>query len=662
MPSRRPLLSPKSPLALSVACAVLLAGVVSLAGAEAPDDPPERSGGAGSDPTLATRDLSGLSIKCPRVRAVHSADPTQAGATAYLCFVDPWLGYARGRELFLREFAAADGVFGESGRPAGPVLDDGVTRQAMRDHVSACGTCHNTPWRDAGAGITIAKNGGTGRNTPHLFGAGLVEMLGWQLRLDLLALGDRNRNGFIDVREAKGVRAVVYNLPPGTPGRQAVDFGRFDDSNGDGKPDLNPTAQPIYVDKDGKRIPWARSLRVAGVAGYTFEIQVFGHGQRARLPVSSTLRGFAAQAFDTHAGLQAHDPTLAEEPRGDGLARVSLAGAPQFVNAIPRDRGNVLGKGGVSLDDPDRDGYVEELTEGDLDLAEWYQLNHPRPARAAVTPAAARGERLFAKSGCASCHTPDWRLPAANPRAADYTRRSLGDRRFFDLEVAPDATGELRGNLRLLANRKAGRWQRRLGAVPIQGLYSDFLQHEMGPRFAQVQYDGSTITKFRTTPLWGVGSTAPYGHDGASLSLDAVIRRHGGDAAASRHAYLALAATGREEVQSFLRSLVLYSVEDLPTDIDGDGKVAPHFRVAGMNTGRECLNPEWLFRTPCRIEGPVVAPDGRHITSRAVTNLRAAYGGDLPCLRDRDRDGFPDILGFSPTAARPTSPDTAAMR
>ena len=153
---------------------------------------------------------------------VHSRDPARAGTSAYFLSVDPWVGYARGRELFLREFAAGDGVFGESGRAAGPVLDDGVTRQASRDHVSACGLCHNVPWRDAGAGATIAKNGGTGRNTPHLFGAGLVEMLGWQLRLDLLARGGPEPRRLRRRGESRGVRAVVYNLPAGRSGQLFV--------------------------------------------------------------------------------------------------------------------------------------------------------------------------------------------------------------------------------------------------------------------------------------------------------------------------------------------------------------------------------------------------------------------------------------------------------
>jgi Di-haem oxidoreductase, putative peroxidase len=261
------------------------------------------------------------------------------------------------------------------------------------------------------------------------------------------------------------------------------------------------------------------------------------------------------------------------------------------------------------------------------------------------------GERLFQRLGCVSCHTPDWHLPAARPAAADYTQRSLGDRRLFDLVVAPGADGELRGRLRLLADRRGRRRLPRRGAVTIRGIYSDFRHHDLGAAFAQVQFDGSTIRWFRTTPLWGVGSTAPYGHDGASLTLEAVIRRHGGEASRAVGAYRRLSAHDRDDVLAFLNSLVLFSTEDLPTDIDHDGRIAEHFRVAGMDTGRERFNPEWLFNTPGRIEGPLLAPDGGRIVSQALTNLRAAYGSDLPWTRDGDGDGFPDILGGTPISA-----------
>ncbi|NJO12316.1 MAG: hypothetical protein HC872_01280 [Gammaproteobacteria bacterium] len=43
-----------------------------------------------------------------------------------------------------------------------------------------------------------------------------------------------------------------------------------------------------------------------------------------------------------------------------------------------------------------------------------------------------------------------------------------------------------------------------------------------------------------TEPLWGVGSTGPYGHDGRSINLREVILRHGGEAMASRNAFARL--------------------------------------------------------------------------------------------------------------------------
>ena len=185
------------------------------------------------------------------------------------------------------------------------------------------------------------------------------------------------------------------------------------------------------------------------------------------------------------------------------------------------------------------------------------------------------------------------------------------------------------------------------GPRVFSGIYSDFRRHEIGPDFVEMQYDGSRTRFFRTSPLWGVASTAPYGHDGASLSLDEVIRRHGGEALASREHYEKLSESERDDLLHFLGGLVLYSTETLGCDIDGDGKVSEHHIVAGQDTGREVFNPEWLFRHPGKIEGPIEAPDGGTIISRALVNLEEAYGLRLPGLRDQDHNGFPDILGMS---------------
>jgi len=49
-------------------------------------------------------DVSGRSVKNPRVRAVHSDDENDAGSSAYFIKRDPYLAYQLGRNLNLREF------------------------------------------------------------------------------------------------------------------------------------------------------------------------------------------------------------------------------------------------------------------------------------------------------------------------------------------------------------------------------------------------------------------------------------------------------------------------------------------------------------------------------------------------------------------------------
>ena len=635
------------PVPTTIGIATAAAMVLCTPGA--PAQLTERPGHSLDNPIDTPHDLSGLSIKNPRVRVVHTTDPRKTGGSLYLQQVDLWLGYQRGRNLTQREFRARDGVFGDAGRLDGILLSDGATHMMSRSHVNSCAVCHNTPYRDGGAGVTIAKNAGTGRDTPHLFGAGLIEMIGMQIRLDALAVADDDLNGWISPAEARGKRCVLSS------GTRDIDYGPFEDLDGDGRPDLNDVFHPIYVDEDGRRIATARDLRSTGVAGYTLEVQVFGFGHKFvphRPPVATTVRAFAAQAYDIHSGLQAYDPTILEDPDGDGFSKVSNAGALQCVTAAGRDRGAVMTAAGISLDDPDRDTYCHELSEGDLDLVEWYLLNHPAPGRGRITPAAARGEVLFGEIGCTSCHVPDWHLRAADRRAEDYTRRYDGDRRFFELRAAyNDETGRLEGRLISLADLVDGLVIPRRGPCTVLGVYSDFKYHDLGAAFHEVQFDGTVVTRTRTTPLWGVGTTGPWGHDGASLELDDVIRRHGGEALEARHAYNALGADDRDAIVAFLRSLVLYQTDTLPCDVDGDGEISERFVVAGMDTGRERLNPEWLFRSPGRIEGPTRNVDGRSIVSRALVNVAEAYGLELPYLKDTDLDGFPDVNDPAPDRA-----------
>jgi hypothetical protein len=146
-----------------------------------------------------------------------------------------------------------------------------------------------------------------------------------------------------------------------------------------------------------------------------------------------------------------------------------------------------------------------------------------------------------------------------------------------------------------------------------------------------------------------VGSSAPYFHDGASLSLEDALERHGGEAAEVRARWRALPEQEQEALLAFLRSLVLYPVTGLPADVDGDGRIAPEWELKGRPThGPERFDPELLAQVPCELEGPTRGYGGESIVSRACLNVPALYRMDLPARRDGDRDGFPDMRDDCP--------------
>jgi hypothetical protein len=99
-------------------------------------------------------------------------------------------------------------------------------------------------------------------------------------------------------------------------------------------------------------------------------------------------------------------------------------------------------------------------------------------------------------------------------------------------------------------------------------VFTDLKRHDLGPAFHERDFDGTRITKHVTEPLWGVGTTAPYGHDGRSVTLDAVIRRHGGEAAAVTSRYVALGADEQEKIIDFLQTLVLFPPDDTASNLN----------------------------------------------------------------------------------------------
>ena len=612
-------------------------------------------------------DPNGVAAPNRFIHLVHSDDVVLLGTTGHLRARDPFLLYQLGRQLVHRQFRLKDGIYGRSGDLSVPLYSSSVrgetatARRFARDHTGSCNSCHSVPAREPGAGQTISSTGPLGRNTPHFFGAGLVEMISEQIRRETLRAYDANGNGRIDRAEVR--TSCPVKIVPG-PGATPIDFGDLAPGP-DGVPQLNELFRIWYYDSAGVIVDDAVGLNDERVDSFNFAPQAFGWGrgrrQRPRGEATSegaeasTLRAIFTLAADVHMGLQAHDPTQRSREPGSGngsggLAAISLNGAQQYDFATATDLGKRLTAGGMSLDDPDGDGKFSELTEGDVDAAEFYLLNSPAPAIRS-SPDTEAGRAVFLRVGCAQCHVENWVIPGKGEERS-------GDRRFFDFatssELREDGQTRVVGTLTWLTERGASGEYRPAGReFTVQRVYSDFRHWDIGPAFHERRFDGTLQKTHRTAPLWGVGSTAPYGHAGQFLTLNEVISSHAGAAAVSAAAYRDLIGRERKLLLQYLESLVLYATSEIPADLDGDGVRSRYFRVADQNVGLERFDPRFLFATPPRYRrlGWTRTPMGDEVPLYVITNVEETYGERMRFRRDTKGDGFPDVLTGSDSVA-----------
>ena len=217
------------------------------------------------------------------------------------------------------------------------------------------------------------------------------------------------------------------------------------------------------------------------------------------------------------------------------------------------------GKRWTGTDDFDGDGVPDELSPGDISALVAFQATLPAPGRMvpddpAWRDAAAQGEKLFAAMGCAACHKPY--LPLNSLTFAD---------------PAPyDTAGTLRpGEVAKPISYDLGMldWAKTLprndkGQILVP-LFGDLKRHHISD--AEVSRLGNELLAqrfverdvFITAELWGVGSTAPYGHRNDITTLDGVIRAHGGEGREARQNYIDASDADRSALIAFLKTLVI---------------------------------------------------------------------------------------------------------
>jgi len=413
-----------------------------------------------------------------------------------------------GRVLFSARFSVEDGV----GRPmATQAIIPTKRKRPPRNEFSrtagldanACASCHNAPVVGGAGDFTANVFVSEGfqhsdfdttdpqfsneRNTNHLMGAGLVELLAREMSRDLLQVRSK---ALIEASE----QDTVLKTPLITKG---VNFGS------------------LTVHPDGR-------VDTADIDGVDHDLIIRPFSQKG---VMTSLRQFTINALNHHHGMQASERF-----------------GPRWTNSA----------------DFDEDGIEREITPGDVSaLVAWQATLAPpiqtQPEDQRWATAAQQGQRQAQDIGCLACHRQY--LP-------------LNSLSFSD-PGPMDAAGTLRSgevadtsyNMALLD------WAGTLtkdknGAFKIP-LFGDLKRHVIADQ--RISALGNELLSqrfvernvFMTTELWGIASTAPYGHRGDMTTLREVIEAHGGDARESRDAWVGLRAADQNNVIAWLKTLVI---------------------------------------------------------------------------------------------------------
>ncbi len=453
-----------------------------------------------------------------QVGAGHG-DVNTVGSAVYLIKRDPARSIRRGRQLFQRKFTLDQGFGPRVTRDStGDINANAAIGAGL---VDSCAGCHGRPRGAAGFGGDVVTRPDS-RDAPHLFGLGLQEQLADEITQDLRAIEARARSMAVQSGAPAKLPLQSKSISYGT--LRAFPNGTVDRSKVRGvDPDLR--VRPFFAE------------------GREFSIRAFSVG-----------------AFNDEMGLQAPDPVLcaATDPNG-ATAQVTPAGLRLDPATDGLNRPAVCSPG----DDPDQDGVTNEVDAALVDHMEFYLLNYFKPGIGRTTENSEFGRHLMKSIGCTSCHVPDLTI-RNDRRVADVETRHDPQRGIFNRLFATASTrfktvddGDAYPQVVPLAE-----------SFVVRNIYADFRRHDLGPAFHERRYDGSIETLFMTEPLWGVGSSAPYGHDGRSINLEEVILRHGGEAERSRRLFAALKDGQRRAILEFLNTLILFPPDDTASNLN----------------------------------------------------------------------------------------------
>ncbi|MCP4500644.1 MAG: hypothetical protein GY822_11855 [Deltaproteobacteria bacterium] len=326
------------------------------------------------------------------------------------------------------------------------------------------------------------------RNPPMLWGAGWTQLVGEELTRDLHAQRQLFLDECVDMQEEE-VRRTSLNA-------QGIFFGHLKVSKRHGQLNVDTTE----------------------LEGVDADLVVKPFGWKGVFP---ELRDFVMHSLQVHLGMQAEEAVALVD---DGTI-------------TDLDLGN---QGG---DDPDGDGVVRELTEGQITALQLFLatldfpvVDVPEPEDFALRWA--EGASLFDGIGCASCHRPFLAVRDATYRAFPHFSGST-------VSISLDDA----------ARPIPSRDDEELYQVPV---FSDFKRHAMGDRLpAQYAERGVPADTYMTRRLSAVVQTGPWMHS-AAATYDEAIYLHGGEeseAKGASEAFFSLPTTEKGALRIFLDSL-----------------------------------------------------------------------------------------------------------
>lgn len=467
---------------------------------------------------------------------------TTPNSSIFIIKRDPARSIRRGRQLFQRKFAEWQGLGPRTGDGTGDIGNDNSIGAGLSD---SCASCHGRPRGSAGFGGDVVTRPDS-RDAPHLFGLGLQEMLADEITTELRAI----RAAAIAAAQQTGQNQTRALTSKG------INYGS------------------ITAAANG-------TVNTSGVVGVNPDLRVrpfFAEGS------TISIREFVVGAFNAEMGLDAVDALLGQAANGGRITTPSGMILDGALDRIERPQATFPGQ------DMDGDGVVNEIPQALVDHMEFYLLNYFKAGTGEQTAGVQAGLATFNQIGCGSCHIQNLTINQ--------------DRRIADVETVFDSNRGIfnrlfaTATLRLVeTNDGTGHPTLKLPqgqSFVVRNFFADLKRHDLGPNFHERNFNGTTQTTFMTEPLWGVGSTPPYGHDGRSINLTEVILRHGGEAMASRNAFAGLSAAAKAQVFEFLNSLVLFPPDDTASNLDPGNRSAAGFPQNGH--GSIALRP--LFNNP----------------------------------------------------------------